>query len=412
MHMGLDKPQDEVLFGHRRARYSSSKHKPELLRMTWMKCVQLSVQLSSWLGLPPSLSSAKSLRNLASFCEDPSIPRNFAALTEIQRQVARLTAALEDTLSTGVPISMVQLFDTDLNGIKEKYSGDWTVTAELDLQAAKLHLYALCLLPRGEQGASGSSYIFDTKVFIKGILHKGMIAAVRLIQIMTEASVTDQEDPACTDYEEGGCPLLAFPKNFFCSTVFATCFLFYYLGLNQQASAEEKELARNSVSASYELFMHFPSSLQHTGAARLIEVLGRSIVPNQKRMESYVTSRLSASLMYDAIWIAGKLRGRHLDPEFSTTAPTIPEKEENLPTAGGPSLTFNEDMVGSLDLQHQPDTIPQYPDPSWSFPWGQWDDAVFDNLALGVGSGFDWNLYSTAASQQIPAMQSLPGDWQ
>ncbi|TKA67983.1 hypothetical protein B0A49_07639 [Cryomyces minteri] len=147
--------------------------------------------LSSWLGLPPSLASAKSLRNLASFCEDPAIPRNFAALTEIQSQVARLTAALEGVLSTGVPISIVQLFDTDLNGIKERYSGDWSVTAELDLQAAKLHLYALRLLPKGEQDASGSSHISDTKVFKKGILHKGMIAAVRLIQTMTEASATD-----------------------------------------------------------------------------------------------------------------------------------------------------------------------------------------------------------------------------
>jgi hypothetical protein len=44
LHMGLDKFEDEVLFGHRRAKHSLSSSDPRYRRMTWMKCFQISTQ--------------------------------------------------------------------------------------------------------------------------------------------------------------------------------------------------------------------------------------------------------------------------------------------------------------------------------------------------------------------------------
>ena len=44
LHMGLDKFEDEVLFGHRRAKYSLSFYDPKFRRRTWMKAFQISTQ--------------------------------------------------------------------------------------------------------------------------------------------------------------------------------------------------------------------------------------------------------------------------------------------------------------------------------------------------------------------------------
>lgn len=61
LQMGLDKSEDEVLFGYRRARYSLKNFSQKYSVMTWMKCFQIGTQLSSWHGLPPPISSASSL---------------------------------------------------------------------------------------------------------------------------------------------------------------------------------------------------------------------------------------------------------------------------------------------------------------------------------------------------------------
>lgn len=44
LHLGLDKFEDEVLFGHRRAKQSLSLYDPKYRRWTWMKIFQISTQ--------------------------------------------------------------------------------------------------------------------------------------------------------------------------------------------------------------------------------------------------------------------------------------------------------------------------------------------------------------------------------
>lgn len=44
LHMGLDKSEDEVLFGHRRAKHSLDLYDPNCRRRTWMKVFETSTQ--------------------------------------------------------------------------------------------------------------------------------------------------------------------------------------------------------------------------------------------------------------------------------------------------------------------------------------------------------------------------------
>ena len=44
LHMGLDKIEDEVLFGHRRAKQSLGFYDPKYRRRTWLKAFQISTQ--------------------------------------------------------------------------------------------------------------------------------------------------------------------------------------------------------------------------------------------------------------------------------------------------------------------------------------------------------------------------------
>lgn len=44
LQMGLDKSEDEVLFGYRRARYSLKNFGQKYRMMTWMKCFQIGTQ--------------------------------------------------------------------------------------------------------------------------------------------------------------------------------------------------------------------------------------------------------------------------------------------------------------------------------------------------------------------------------
>jgi hypothetical protein len=96
-------------------------------------------------------------------------------------------------------------------------------------------------------------------------------------------------------------------------------------------------------------------------------------------MVTHVKTRLGASLLYNAIWTAAKIRGRLNDPEFSITA---------IPSNSTPSATdgMDQDMRTVADFSQGADMMPQQATAfGHSFPWGLWDDELFDTL------GFGWN---------------------
>ena len=309
-------------------------------------------------------------------CDEASIPNEMIAMTEIQRQFTRFTSILEES-GTEASVSLIQIFAQDLDDVRRRFSASWSASAEINLQGAKLYLFALPLVSIDQQhlkALRGS----DSVAFLCTILQWGQVAAIRLTHLMVElGGLRDVDDPSCGTCESGGCPLLAHPKHHFRVAFFACIMLLKYLDCNRDASPADKEAARNAVSTTYQLFNRFQSSYQHVRAAKMMEVLARTIVPDHGRMVTHVKTRLGASLLYNAIWTAAKIRGRLNDPEFSITA---------TPSNSTPSATdgMDQDMRTVAEFSQSTDMMSQQTTAfNHSFPWGLWDDELFDALGFG-----------------------------
>ncbi|KAF2492110.1 hypothetical protein BU16DRAFT_564574 [Lophium mytilinum] len=384
LHMGLDKFQDEVLFGHRKAKFTLRFVRPRNRMMTWMKCFQISCQLSAWLGLPPPISSASSLHKLTLLYDDSTIPLEMIAMTEIQRQYARIATIFEET-NNEPSLTLVQMFIHDLDDVKRRFSSAWTIPCEINLLGVKLYLLAIPLVSIDQQRLS-SLQGSDAAAFLHTILQGGHSAALRLTSLMAEIGGPQSlpQEPRCAPYEQGGCPILAHPKAHFRLAYYACVVLLKYLDCNHSASPGDKEAARNAVSSTYQLFNNLRTSPQHVRAAASLEVLARTIVPNKERMATNVKSRMGASLMYNAIWTAANIRGFHLDPKYSVDASPVAQHNSLTPISS--TNVADLSRTASSDARPSGPSVPEpmLPAMNDTFPWGVWDNGLFDAL------GFSW----------------------
>jgi hypothetical protein len=95
-------------------------------------------------------------------------------------------------------------------------------------------------------------------------------------------------------------------------------------------------------------------------------------IPGQGRIEHHVKSRLSASLMFSALWIAAETRNNH--GQTSTVNPLSGESDSSVAAEAvvGPAL----DTRGHAFLAPLDTASPQDFGADWSFPWGMWDDCL------------------------------------
>jgi hypothetical protein len=94
--------------------------------------------------------------------------------------------------------------------------------------------------------------------------------------------------------------------------------------------------------------------------------------------------------MYNATWTAAELRGRRNDPKWSSTA-QVPIQIDFTPstTTMDGSYSNADAQSGSMPLDMNLE-MPQNSSFEYQFPWGVWNDALFDALELGSGD----QLYS------------------
>jgi hypothetical protein len=97
--------------------------------------------------------------------------------------------------------------------------------------------------------------------------------------------------------------------------------------------------------------------------------------------------------MYNATWTAAELRGRRNDPKWSTIA-SAPSQVDFNPSAVVTAGSYSNigTLAGSINhdmsLEMPPNSSFEY-----QFPWGVWNDELFDALELGGGD----HLYSNGA---------------
>jgi hypothetical protein len=361
----------------------------------WLEtCLTCSIRISTFVGLPPYLCTPSQLDEIYSICRDAEsiLPRAFIAHTEIQRQIGRYTAQLDGIVDNHAQQSLASFLDRELESIKISYSDVWSPELEMQLEAAKLFLYALCFV--NEQRLAPQSSITHSQVssYTKLILQQGLTSASRLINTFADIQTSTASLPDHIKYSAhtGSCSghLLFYPKPFFTDLYFATVFLLRYLVAQSQASQHEREQAINQISTSHRIFSALGCSRDHKRGGLLIEVLGRMTRSGGLPPNLYIKSRLGASLVYDSTVNAGLFRNR--DPQSgrlarpnswltlneSASLPPAPEELADYTAALSISKSgSNSDPSPMLETYMQMDE-------GWA--WGMWDDQIFDSLAMGT----------------------------
>lgn len=208
----------------------------------------------------------------------------------------------------GTYFTKAVMFDRNLDQIKQAYLQHWNPDLEINLDSAKLYLYAFTFMCSAPDTPPRALRVSAEQSLIQ---QKALIAASHLISSMTDLSLSSSPN---TIRPAG---LLTFyPEFHFKSLYFAAIFLFRILVSGQTVSSHDKKEMVSLLQAAHKIFQSFPEQRDHTRAAISIEVLVQILreekSPERKPLESLVVEdRLGASLMFDALFRVWEERNRH-----------------------------------------------------------------------------------------------------
>ena len=345
--------------------------------------------------MPPHLCTPSQLDEIHQICLDADslLPRSFLAYTEIQRQIGRYTAQLDGIIDNHAQQSLTSFLDRELESIKTSYYDVWSPELEMQLEAAKLNLYALCFVNEQRLAPQSSASRSRVSTYSQLIWQQGLMAASRLISTFADIHTNTTDLPESITYSavtgSGSSHLLFYPKPYFTSLYFATVFLLRYLVTQPHASQQDREQAINHLSTSHRIFSALGCSRDHKRAGLLIEVLGRMTRSGGLPPNLHIKSRLGASFVYDSTVNAGLYRNR--DPQTgqlvrpntwltfneSANLPPAPEQLADYTAA----LSSNSKSGSNSDESPLLETYMQM-DEGWT--WGMWDDQIFDSLGMGT----------------------------
>ena len=232
----------------------------------------------------------------------PAISSTLSASADIERRIIPMILALDAASDSRTRMSLIEVFDRDLNQVQNTYERVWTEDLEIHLQGAKLFLYGFSISPVGKQNTSNKAYQADSSTTtLRIVIQLGLAAAVRIARVASRLKyyivhVSGKGSP------DGSGGLVHPPKQHYRTLFFATVFLLWFLAIDIQASDADKELARNYTGAMHRLFLSFGASPEHLRVAKTIEALGS--VPasvSASLSNSNVSGRLGASFMYTVL---------------------------------------------------------------------------------------------------------------
>ncbi|KAK5129049.1 hypothetical protein LTR85_000382 [Meristemomyces frigidus] len=232
----------------------------DYLSLNWLSCFDIGIRLSTYLGMPPPISTPHLLNAVKQACSQVSsvLPPSFRALLTIRQVTASFTSHLLDLSDGGshtAHFGLTQHFDKQLDDVKTDIATCWTPALEVDLQGAKLYLYATTLaLPT----ASDAKETTVRSLHRETALQKGLLAAMAVITNTTALSLTSA-DSDC--YLAG--VLTFYPKQYFTTLFFATTFLFRLLLSSRTAMQQDRELALAGLMDAHKTFHSFPNDRDH-----------------------------------------------------------------------------------------------------------------------------------------------------
>ena len=360
----------------------------------WLALFHTNVQISTFLGLAPQQCAASQLRGIVVLCHasELNLPDALVAKTKIQRQVARYIVQLDGASGSTALQSLTAMFGEELENTKATHHLRWSKELEIDLQAAKLNLYATAIVAL-DAPAQSLDHIRAEQSCIVLLYHQGLAAASELISAFSELQrsyIPSDINAKRSSHEISGAKeLLYLPKPYFTNLYFAATFMLKFLVAQPHASPLDREVAINQVSAAHRILSDFPNGRDHKRAALLIEIISRMTRSGGLGMDFDIKTRMGASFIYDASWKAAAFR--HRDPETGFTAPLSTWKKMNDVTDLPPEpvrqpesiIRFNH-TASSAQGSDSIEDIDAFMQMDQGWDWGLWDDQLFDSLARGT----------------------------
>jgi hypothetical protein len=295
------------------------------------------------------------------------LPPEFAYQVMVHHTLAKFFSTVVENSEESVSNSLVGIIDAELDSLKTRFPTPWTPQVEMSYLTAKMLLYTTVILRL--QADRSSREI---------LMRNALSVAVRI------AYLTDQG----LGYTSTEFPDLQFkdlrntlPKNYYRILILSTAFLIRFFVLNNTATPDEQELARNHVALAQrylKLACNDPLDERVRGAI-LFDVLCRQQPIDLEKSKLKVDDRMAASLFYDAITTGHVLRNLPIEVEES------PPKS-SLKAESDASVKRQDQTPSSLesDLQDVPMNMNEFGPLDFSLPEDLWGDSIwgmFDPIA-------------------------------
>ncbi|UKZ61619.1 uncharacterized protein TrAtP1_002879 [Trichoderma atroviride] len=272
---------------------------------TWLGCFRVGTSIAAISGFHSSISQ-QHMKSIDEALNNTSnrVPPWWKVLITI----IKITVSAIDTLSNiddrALHFSTTEIFNEQLNKLKEANHDSWGPELEIEWCNTKLHVFALTFtLPANTDPNSDAHW----RIFRQTILLKAFDAASSLVTHFTKLGQDHVSDL------HPNSQLRTIPEPYFTELFNATTFLFRFMATFMAITPTQRNKAMGLIIESHKIFHSFPERRELTRAAihieALIDTLKQGVPVGMSELT--VKNKLGASVMFDAIFHA--CRQRNID---------------------------------------------------------------------------------------------------
>jgi hypothetical protein len=345
--------------------------------------------LAKHVGVTAPIKRLADLAAIEQMVRSYPLPPEFAYQVMVHHTLAKFFNTIIENSEENISHSLIGIIDAELDSLKTRFPTAWTSRVEMNYLTAKLLLYTTVILRLQSDRSS------------REILMRNCLSVAVRIAYLTDKGLayhsTEFPDLRFEDLRN------TLPKNYYRVLILSTAFLIRFFVLNNQATPEEQELARNHVAIAQrylKLACNDPLDERVRGAI-LFDVLCRQESIDLEKTKLKVDDRMAASLLYDAITTGHVLRDMPTEVEESppksaskanSEAEIKQQEQEPIVDTSQHDLSMNPDSFAPMDF---------------SLPGDLWGDSI-------------WGMFDPIAPVNYPAytgpgVNVLPGNqygWQ
>ncbi|KAI1416909.1 hypothetical protein F5Y13DRAFT_101810, partial [Hypoxylon sp. FL1857] len=286
--------------------------------LTWLACFSISTQASLYQGILPPLSSSHHLRNVKKAIQQLGSvlkPEHRASLA-IHECICNYSLLLEDIEDSAAHLPLIQTFESTLDNIEQTYSTQSTPELSIQLEYAKMNLYAMAVL---DSPQADIQIDIQSDINKQAVLIRGLELASRIIYRVKELSLLPVDDGLSNAGK-----LIYYPRQYITSMFYAAIYLFRMLVDCRPLSRTHVTLALGSITETRDIFKLLPP---HRTTGIVADFLDRVVEKAQAIDVSagaltvpqlLITNRLGASLIYDILFRISSFAKRYSNIDIGT----------------------------------------------------------------------------------------------